>query len=100
MKIEPQPVKAGEAFTVTFDVLVEDFSTLEMELEVSIDGAIAQDGKALLKLAPETLTVVNGEPKPYVKKMRASKTAGDYTFNVTLTRGEQTATQSLAFRIG
>lgn len=99
LRIEPQPVKAGEAFTVTFDVLVEDFSTLEMELEVGIDCAIAQDGKALLKLAPETLTVVNGEPKTHVKKLRASKTAGDYTFDVTLTRGEQTTTQSLAFRI-
>jgi len=99
LKIEPQPVKAGEAFEVTFEVLVEDFSTLEMELELTLVRAIAQDGKSLLEPAPETLTVVNGEPKTIVKKMRASKTAGDYTFEVTLARGEQTARQSVEFRI-
>lgn len=99
LKIEPLPVKAGEAFTVTFEVRVEDVSTLEMELELTVVRAITQDGKSLLESAPETLTVVNGEPKTIVKKMRASRTAGDYTFEVTLTRGEQTARQSVEFRI-
>lgn len=99
LKIEPQPVKAGETFEVSFEVLVEDFSTLEMELELTVVRAIAQDGKSLLESAPETLTAVNGEPKTIVKKMRASRTAGDYTFEVTLTRGEQTARQSVEFRI-
>ncbi len=99
LKVEPQPVKAGEPFNVSIDLLAEDSSTLEMELELTLVCAIAQDGKSLLESAPETLTVVNGEPKTTVKKMRASRTAGDYTFQVTLTRGEQTARQSVEFRI-
>ncbi|HQN34057.1 MAG TPA: PDZ domain-containing protein [Sedimentisphaerales bacterium] len=99
MRVEPQPVKGGEPFNVSIDLLAEDSATLEMELELTLVCAITQDGKSLLDSAPEKLTVVNGEPKTTVKKMRASRAAGDYTFQVTLTRGEQTARQSVGFRI-
>ncbi len=99
MRVAPSSVPAGERFEVTVDLFALDQDVREETVAVVLRYTISQQGKALARLAPETLKVPNGVPSSLSNKIRAGKTKGKYSVQVEVEMGAQKTRSETAFSI-
>lgn len=99
IRVEPDPVPAGERFEVKMKLFVLDQDVREKTVAVRLRYIISKDGKELARFDPGAFQALNGVPSPLSYTTWASKTPGDYVVRTELEMGALQAQSDARFSI-
>jgi tetratricopeptide (TPR) repeat protein len=95
----PEKVPAGEQFQVKIGLYAEKPAMDQEKLAITLNYAISQQGRIIVRFKEETLQVPNGETTTINKKTYATKTSGEYEVQIELEFAGEKAKQSATFQI-